>query len=710
MTDEDQILTTKYTDFNEENFKKLSEENEALKLLIIQQKKSTTSFVTGSNSTRAFPTRGPLSSNPEYLDTLETKVRVLEKQNYTLRQRVLLLRNQLAETQKRHTLYDDVKSRVNTGKPLKRSKKSSVSSERLTKSMTLRSRPKSAPSQTNEEVKLLESRLKKLEAQTDKQPENTTSDDKIEFHKVLSELELEKQKARQLQNQLDSLLSSRSSFPVSTISQADIYRLQEQLGILQEENKKLLITTLNQVPPDTQIVEKIVPKVEEKVVVQNVRNEENEKLVREIRELKTENEEIKKKFDDLAEKQRLFDDKMEETVKNSQQTTPRENRLIEHNKQLEKTITEKLTSLETNLSSIVSEIQQEQLQAQEKILKFEQNMVKNHKSPEKNRNKALENMERKLASHLEYVDQQHSIRLKELEKMKDEIRSTKVQKASKNKLDYVDSKRVKSGRHASEPSWGNESRKVEKDQGGYVLPLNKQTGITKKRQKNNLVDPITLKEIPINRYVSNQAQRQLPSDSELMFPDGESEEGSRFTEVTNPVDLDRNTMTILAEEDVISFRLISVSLDQRLHFHGVHSCYIDFTFLDQVQETMSKKLDPSMIFNSKHDFIVDGVSHKKNRARMLRKLAPYVYTKNQTETILQFSLVGETDNNVVELGRTEINLCDIIEKDDYRNTVFSLKGVSQNDTIGKLVVTTKARNALLSLHNELVRLKTQVAF
>lgn len=173
--DENQNLTHKYTDFNEENFKKLLEENEALKLLIIQQKKSSTSFLTGSNSTRAFPTRGPLSSNPEYLDTLETKVRVLEKQNYTLRQRVLLLRNQLAETQKRHTLYDDVKSRVNTGingKPLKRSKKSSISSERLTKSMTLRSRPKSAPSQTNEDVKLLESRLQKLEAQNDRQSEN----------------------------------------------------------------------------------------------------------------------------------------------------------------------------------------------------------------------------------------------------------------------------------------------------------------------------------------------------------------------------------------------------------------------------------------------------------------------------------------------------------------------------------------------------------
>merc|ERR1712004_352706 len=102
--------------------------------------------------------------------------------------------------------------------------------------------------------------------------------------------------------------------------------------------------------------------------------------------------------------------------------------------------------------------------------------------------------------------------------------------------------------------------------------------------------------------------------------------------------------------------------------------------------------------------------HKKNRARMLRKLAPFVYTKNEKETILHFSLVGETDNSVIELGQTEVNLCDIIEKDDYRNTTLSLQGVSQNDTIGKLVVTTKARNALLSLHNELVRLKTQVAF
>lgn len=87
-----------------------------------------------------------------------------------------------------------------------------------------------------------------------------------------------------------------------------------------------------------------------------------------------------------------------------------------------------------------------------------------------------------------------------------------------------------------------------------ILILKPFSPITKKREKNTLVDPSTLKEIPINRYTSNQPQKQLPSDSELMFPDGESEEGSRFTEVTNPIDLDRNTMTVLAEEDVISFR------------------------------------------------------------------------------------------------------------------------------------------------------------
>lgn len=224
-------------------------------------------------------------------------------------------------------------------------------------------------------------------------------------------------------------------------------------------------------------IEKMVPKVEEKIVGQTIRTEENEKLVKEIRELKKENEEIKQKFNDLAEKQSLFDVKMEETVRNSHQNMPRENQLIEHNQQLEKTITEKLTSLETNLSSIVSEIQQEQLQAQEKLLKFEQNMVKNQKSPEKDRNRVLENMERKLASHLEYVDQQHSIRLKELEKMKDEIRSTKVRKDERNRIHYIEQKKEKSRRHASEPSWGNESKRGQSDQNKYLSHVDKYEGI-----------------------------------------------------------------------------------------------------------------------------------------------------------------------------------------------------------------------------------------
>ena len=96
----------------------LLEENEVLRnhaLQVEKQLQATSSETLVQNKT----SRTALN-NPEYVDTLEVKVRVLEKQNYAFRQRILVLRNQLSESQRRHTLYDDIPSRVDSNVRLKR--------------------------------------------------------------------------------------------------------------------------------------------------------------------------------------------------------------------------------------------------------------------------------------------------------------------------------------------------------------------------------------------------------------------------------------------------------------------------------------------------------------------------------------------------------------------------------------------------------------
>ena len=96
---------------------KLEEENAIIKKHAadvekkLKLEKSVTSLGgTSSNSA----TKGQFS-NPIYIENLEVKNRVLEKQNYGLRQRVLALRTQVQESQTKHTLYDEVPSRIDTG-------------------------------------------------------------------------------------------------------------------------------------------------------------------------------------------------------------------------------------------------------------------------------------------------------------------------------------------------------------------------------------------------------------------------------------------------------------------------------------------------------------------------------------------------------------------------------------------------------------------
>jgi hypothetical protein len=172
-----------------------------------------------------------------------------------------------------------------------------------------------------------------------------------------------------------------------------------------------------------------------------------------------------------------------------------------------------------------------------------------------------------------------------------------------------------------------------------------------------------------------------------------------------------SNQTILEEKDVISIRLNKIILNQTnsstnetsLHSFikkfNIQTCYLDYKFLNGINETMTVRFSRIMEFNSKHDFIVGKDFDKDNRSKLIKLLAPCFY-KNLQECMITVSLVGENDKEVLELATTNLNLLEIIRQGDYSNQPFILSN-KHNDQIGSCYITTRARLALVSVAKEI---------
>ena len=115
----DQNISTNDVDITylQSQISKLEEENAIIKkhAADVEKKLKLEKSVTSLGGTSGNSATKGQFSNPIYIENLEVKNRVLEKQNYGLRQRVLALRTQVQESQTKHTLYDEVPSRIDTG-------------------------------------------------------------------------------------------------------------------------------------------------------------------------------------------------------------------------------------------------------------------------------------------------------------------------------------------------------------------------------------------------------------------------------------------------------------------------------------------------------------------------------------------------------------------------------------------------------------------
>ena len=110
-----------------------------------------------------------------------------------------------------------------------------------------------------------------------------------------------------------------------------------------------------------------------------------------------------------------------------------------------------------------------------------------------------------------------------------------------------------------------------------------------------------------------------------------------------------------------------------------------------------------MNFETKHDFVVSKKHAVENRKNLIKFMAPFVYARDSilSEGInLEFNLVGESKQEVIELARASINLLEIVNNQDYVNQPVEVFD-KNNQVIGQLYLTTRCQKALLSAIEEI---------
>jgi hypothetical protein len=139
----------------------------------------------------------------------------------------------------------------------------------------------------------------------------------------------------------------------------------------------------------------------------------------------------------------------------------------------------------------------------------------------------------------------------------------------------------------------------------------------------------------------------------------------------------------------------------------IKTCYVDFSFLGRANETSTKRIEGrKVVIDAKFDFLVDGKTHKEYRTKLLRLLGPAVFSRNTTKTIgLTFNLIGETENEVIELATTSFNLYDAASKVQKNLVNAEIPFRSKSKIIGQLTVTTRMIQALQSAVSELENMK-----
>lgn len=209
-----------------------------------------------------------------------------------------------------------------------------------------------------------------------------------------------------------------------------------------------------------------------------------------------------------------------------------------------------------------------------------------------------------------------------------------------------------------------------------------------------------------------------PSDSELIFPD---ENGSSI--ITNPVAYDGN-MTVIDDSNVLSIRIHRVALNsssKSVFGPDVKVCYVDFLFLGGTHESTSCPIANTMAVHGKYDFIVDKRVRKDLRQKLIRFMGPAVFCTDidTTKMSVRMSLLGESQHGITELASTSLNLYQIMYNNDLteaelplrksrpssQNSLSSVASPSQSPPVGSLIVSTRARAALVSIFEELRSMK-----
>merc|ERR1711881_419421 len=182
----------------------------------------------------------------------------------------------------------------------------------------------------------------------------------------------------------------------------------------------------------------------------------------------------------------------------------------------------------------------------------------------------LKAMEQKLSAHLSYIDEQNAQRVRELEALQKEIAEAKM-------ATPVSTRSSRSRQLFSEqslPSVPSESTTA------VEPPVPKLRYKTKKRSKPSPTITSSSEATPLTSILPKHV---IPSDSELIFPDDKSD-----SVITNPMAYDAGAMTVLSNADVFSLRVHQVILapGARKMLPGeVHTCYVDYRFLEGTHET-----------------------------------------------------------------------------------------------------------------------------